>query len=73
MARRKKKRKIKEEELSTVDYMNVEIPMDYLIRRKVAINYDKVCNDLGISKDKMLDRMMNDFVLEVYRDKIKNG
>jgi hypothetical protein len=67
-----RKRKIKQELKSSVDYMNEYIPIEYDIRRKVAINYDKVCGDLGIDKNKMLDRMMNNFVLEVYRDRIKN-
>ena len=73
MARRRRKKKITQELNAEVDYMNEEISVEYGIRRKVAINYDKACKDLGVNRDKMLDRMMADFVLEVYRDKIKNA
>ena len=73
MTRRRRKKKITQELNADVDYMNEVIEVGYGVRRKVAINYDKVCKDLGVSRDKMLDRMMADFVLEVYRDKIKNA
>lgn len=73
MTRRRRKKKITQELNADVDYMNEVIEVGYGVRRKVAINYDKACKDLGVSRDKMLDRMMADFVLEVYRDKIKNA
>jgi len=73
MTRRRRKKKITQELNADVDYMNEVIEVGYGVRRKVAINYDKACKDLGVSRDKMLHRMMADFVLEVYRDKIKNA
>ena len=72
MSRRRSGKGRRKKERNKSDFLS-EKEVDYFyIRRCTSLNFRKVCDDLYLDYGVVVDELLSNFILDVYRDKIKN-